>query len=338
MKKTIDIFCDIIDNFGDIGVVYRLSKELSKREYKVRIFTNKLFEVKKIIDGIDENLNFQLINGIEFYSIEEFYINFTAEVVIEAFAVDIPQKYIDILDENTKLIINLEYLSAEEWTEDCHLKNSFSPKSFIEKVFFMPGFTKNSGGLILDENYLKLVDDVKKNREKYFNVFFKSYGLKYSPNQYYVNVFTYDWNFKEFIKSLNDSENKYTFFVLDDKLNLAFEYGNNIEIYKIPYIDQNKFDTLLNLTDFNFVRGEESFVRAILSEIPFIWHIYPQEDNIHFDKLMAFLDNFKNYSFSNTSLYYDLFVNFNKKTDFTDNFIKVLKQENECFRNYKKYI
>ena len=43
--KNIDIFCEIIDNFGDIGVVYRLAKELKLRygsEVEVRVILNRM--------------------------------------------------------------------------------------------------------------------------------------------------------------------------------------------------------------------------------------------------------------------------------------------------------
>ena len=42
--------------------------------------------------------------------------------------------------------------------------------------------------------------------------------------------------------------------------------------------------------DLNLVRGEDSLVRALWAGLPFVWHIYPQDDNAHHDKLEAFLD------------------------------------------------
>ena len=42
--------------------------------------------------------------------------------------------------------------------------------------------------------------------------------------------------------------------------------------------------------DFNAVRGEDSLVRALWAGQAFVWHIYPQHDNAHHDKLGAFLD------------------------------------------------
>jgi uncharacterized repeat protein (TIGR03837 family) len=53
--------------------------------------------------------------------------------------------------------------------------------------------------------------------------------------------------------------------------------------------DQQGFDRLLWSCDFNIVRGEDSFLRAQWAAKPFIWHIYPQEDDYHLIKLRAFM-------------------------------------------------
>ena len=62
------------------------------------------------------------------------------------------------------------------------------------------------------------------------------------------------------------------------------------DVYQSPFVAQQDFDKLLNLADGAVIRGEDSFVRAQLAGKPFFWHIYPQEENIHLDKLHAFWD------------------------------------------------
>jgi len=57
----------------------------------------------------------------------------------------------------------------------------------------------------------------------------------------------------------------------------------------LPLFSQEDFDHLLWACDLNFVRGEDSLVRAIWANKPFVWHIYPQEDQAHATKLEAFL-------------------------------------------------
>ena len=60
----------------------------------------------------------------------------------------------------------------------------------------------------------------------------------------------------------------------------------------LPFIAQPMYDRLLWACDVNFVRGEDSFVRAQWAHRPFIWHIYPQDKNLHHVKLAAFLQRY----------------------------------------------
>jgi uncharacterized repeat protein (TIGR03837 family) len=62
-----------------------------------------------------------------------------------------------------------------------------------------------------------------------------------------------------------------------------------LSILYLPQLTQIDFDHLLWSCDLNFVRGEDSLVRAVWAGRPFIWQIYPQHDGVHMTKLDAFL-------------------------------------------------
>ena len=62
-----------------------------------------------------------------------------------------------------------------------------------------------------------------------------------------------------------------------------------LEVRFVPFVPQAAYDDLLWACDVNFVRGEDSFVRAQWAGRPFVWHIYPQADDAHRIKLDAFL-------------------------------------------------
>ena len=64
----------------------------------------------------------------------------------------------------------------------------------------------------------------------------------------------------------------------------------SVRLVKIPFVPQQDFDKLLHLADCAVIRGEDSFVRAQLAGKPFFWHIYPQDEHVHLDKLHAFWD------------------------------------------------
>ena len=57
----------------------------------------------------------------------------------------------------------------------------------------------------------------------------------------------------------------------------------------LPHMTQAEFDAELAQADLNFVRGEDSLVSALRAGKALVWHIYPQDDDAHITKLMAFL-------------------------------------------------
>jgi uncharacterized repeat protein (TIGR03837 family) len=63
-----------------------------------------------------------------------------------------------------------------------------------------------------------------------------------------------------------------------------------LSISWLPHLPQIDFDHLLWACDLNFVRGEDSLVRALWAGSPFVWQIYAQDDDAHHSKLGAFLD------------------------------------------------
>jgi uncharacterized repeat protein (TIGR03837 family) len=63
----------------------------------------------------------------------------------------------------------------------------------------------------------------------------------------------------------------------------------SLHVLVIPFMAQDDYDELLSLSDFNCVRGEDSFVRAQWAARPLLWHIYAQQEQIHLQKLDAFL-------------------------------------------------
>jgi uncharacterized repeat protein (TIGR03837 family) len=61
----------------------------------------------------------------------------------------------------------------------------------------------------------------------------------------------------------------------------------HLRVHVLPFVEQERYDQLLWACDVNFVRGEDSCVRAQWAAKPFIWQIYPQHDGVHLAKLEA---------------------------------------------------
>ncbi|MDO5788090.1 MAG: elongation factor P maturation arginine rhamnosyltransferase EarP [Fusobacterium sp.] len=309
--KTLDIFCEIIDNYGDIGVVYRTAKELQKifPESKIRVFLNRLDEFKKINSQVID-LPSQNIDGIEYITFDYLRDNanklLTAQVIIEAFGCQIPEEYIKIAYDNSELLINLEYLSAEDWIEDFHLQSSPLGRGKLKKVFFMPGFTEKSGGVIADSNYLERIQKVLENKEFYEKKYLSD--IEDRENKIVGTLFSYEKNFTPLLEDLKKLDKDVVILAMGEKTqdslrkifkNFSIEdfrnslkYGK-IEIRFLNFLNQEEYEELINIVDFNFVRGEDSFIRAVLTGKPYMWHIYCQEEYAHMDKIEGFLDKYR---------------------------------------------
>ena len=308
--NSIDIFCEIIDNFGDIGVVYRISKELKKifQNVRIRIVLNRLEEFKAINKKVKDT-DYQEIDGLicvtEKYVKENIETFGVSDVFIEAFGCNVPEEYVKAAKENSKLWINLEYLSGEKWIEDFHLCESLIDSKTLKKIFFMPGFSEKSGGVIIDSGFLERMKYGKENRDEVFKKYFKDFDLK---DKFIGTVFSYEKNFENLLETLKNYEKETVLLLMGEKTqksfseilkkNLIEDYGNIVKYGKITMIysdffSQEEYEEIISASDFNFTRGEDSFVRGIILGKPFMWHIYLQEEKAHMDKIKAFTERFK---------------------------------------------
>ena len=294
-----DIFCQIVDNYGDAGVCWRLARSLtSLHGQDVRIFCDDLPTLKLLASGVDPEIK----RRIDIQPWEASHHNSrhpveTPDVVIEAFGCDLPARYLAglLIAPKKPIIINLEYLSAEPWIVDFHQKAS--PQAHgIPKYFFFPGFQKNAGGILIDpipQESSLTEQSIPENLEASWKLL--------QPNTKRISVFCYPG--VPLQKWLEDLA------TLDENFDIVLTHGqreqlqfssthptkplalpDSIQLISIPFVSQDDYDWVLSQCDFNIVRGEDSFVRAQLAGKPFIWHIYPQEDGAHQTKLAAFLD------------------------------------------------
>ena len=308
--NSIDIFCEIIDNFGDIGVVYRISKELKKifQNVRIRIVLNRLEEFKAINKKVKDT-DYQEIDDLicvtEKYVKENIETFGVSDVFIEAFGCNVPEEYVKAAKENSKLWINLEYLSGEKWIEDFHLCESLIDSKTLKKIFFMPGFSEKSGGVIIDSGFLERMKFGKENRDEVFKKYFKDFDLK---DKFIGTVFSYEKNFENLLETLKNYKKETVLLLMGEKTqksfseilkkNLTEDYGNIVKYGKITMIysdffSQEEYEEIISASDFNFTRGEDSFVRGIILGKPFMWHIYLQEEKAHMDKIKAFTERFK---------------------------------------------
>ncbi|MBS1142799.1 MAG: earP [Proteobacteria bacterium] len=292
MQLHWDIFCRVIDNFGDIGVCWRLARQLvAEHGRKVRLWVDDLSSLAPLCPSVDSSRSAQVSHGVEICLwTEDFAVDRVADVVIEAFACDLPETYLAAMCQSaTKPCwINLEYLTAESWAEDCQGMASPHPALPLVKYFFFPGFSARTGGLLREEGLLA-------ERERYVSSVSDLRPLE-------ISLFCYDSApVGALLDALRDTTIPTVCHVPPGKplAAVAAHLGGNgpwrvgmADIQPVPFVPIDDFDRLLWRCDINFIRGEDSFVRAQWAGKPFIWHVYPQDDGAHLGKLEAFLTTY----------------------------------------------
>ncbi len=308
MRVTWDIFCRVIDNFGDIGVTWRLAKQLNQEQgFAVRLWVDDLSAFHAICSAVVVTAEQQVVAGVEVCLWRDTAVAVLAgecaDVVIEAFACQLPDDYIALMRARQKVLwLNLEYLTAEPWSAECHALPSMQGGG-LHKYFFFPGFTENTGGLLREANLLAQRDAFiacERSQAEYL----ADLGVKQQSGERLISLFAYaNPALPSLLKALSQDVRTNRLLVLpgplrsavaqclaEENLQVGQEYQQGSLIVQVlPYIQQGHFDKLLWCCDLNFVRGEDSFVRAQWAGKPFVWHIYPQDDDAHLDKLEAFL-------------------------------------------------
>lgn len=283
-----DIFCAVVDNYGDAGVCWRLARQLAAEYgWRVRLWIDDLAPVRQLAP--DHAAGPVEVRAWPTPWPAPWLAADTADVVIEAFACALPPAYIGAMATRTRpsVWLNLEYLSAESWVAGCHGLSSPDPRLPLVKQFFFPGFDPRTGGLLRERNY----DERRKAFDE--SAFRAEFGLPpRSTDELTISLFSYpNPALPELMRAWAAS--KHPIRLLrpgsSETVPLGGNRTGNLSAHPLPFLPQSRYDELLWACDLNFVRGEDSFVRAQWAAKPFVWHIYPQADDAHMAKLDAFL-------------------------------------------------
>ena len=302
-----DVFCRVVDNFGDVAVALRLARCLAREHGKaVRLFLDDLTVLARLRPEADPARARQEIDGIAVWrwdaGLFEGGAIEVADVVVETFGCDTPEPYVRAmaaLDPHPRWI-NLEYLSAEEWVEGSHGLPSPHPRyAPLTRHFFFPGFTARTGGLLREKDLLARRDAFQADREAQAAFWRLLTGAVPPEGALKVSLFGYAGAPYEPLLTALTRHAGPVWVVAPEGVAAAavtaWLRGNppgergGVQALAVPFVDQGRYDELLWACDLNFVRGEDSFVRAQWAARPFVWHIYPTDDNAHWVKLAAFL-------------------------------------------------
>ncbi|VVQ30973.1 hypothetical protein PS943_02109 [Pseudomonas fluorescens] len=311
MKARWDIFCAVVDNFGDIGVTWRLARQLvAEHSMTVRLWVDDLRAFERLCPEIDINASQQWQQGVEVRQwTADWQPTEAADVVIAAFACQLPSAYMEAMAEREKppLWMNLDYLSAEDWIVGCHGLPSVKYKN-VQKFFFFPGFQKGTGGLLRESGLLERRQQFQQNPEAQ-REFLQGLGIDRAQGAQLISLFAYENNgLASWLQAMAADSTPTHLLVpegrilgdverwlgVDGLVAGALHVRGELTVQVLPFVRQDQYDHLLWCCDFNAVRGEDSFVRAQWAGRPLLWHIYQQDEDIHLDKLDAFLALYTN--------------------------------------------
>lgn len=298
-----DIFCRVIDNFGDIGVTWRLVRQLQREhQWSIRLWVDDLKSFQRLEPGIKATQALQNLADVE-------VVHWTdpapalapRPIAIASFSCELPPAYLAQMHECECLWVNLEYLSAEKWVEGCHGLPSLRSDG-LSAHFFFPGFTPQTGGLLRESNLLTQREAWLKDPEQQYR-FIQDLGVPEAALAAWrpggqaeqqgrlISLFCYPQAPMAPLVEVLSKDHQASVLLVPEGVapDLTAGIYGALHIVKTPFVSQEHYDKVLWCADLNFVRGEDSIMRALWAGKPFVWHIYPQSEQTHLKKLEAWL-------------------------------------------------
>lgn len=301
-----DLFCHVVDNFGDIGVAWRLARQLAHEHgCVVRLFVDDLNTFAAICPQIQPRMGQQTIDSVSILPWSRQQQLDPGDVVVEMFGCHLLPGFVERiqrLGSQRVRWVNLEHLSAEAWVEGSHLRPSPQPGG-IDKLFFFPGFDASTGGLLRESDLLARRAAWER-LPSARRIALRSLGLP-PPPEHALTVLLFSYaraGAAGWLQAMAQASRPTTLWIcpgpmraeVDEWLHMQLATGQStvrgsLTLCALPFVPQERFDELLWSADACVVRGEDTFVRAQWAARPMVWHAYPQHDHAHLDKIEAFL-------------------------------------------------
>jgi uncharacterized repeat protein (TIGR03837 family) len=301
-----DLFCSVVDNLGDIGVCWRLARQVAAEHASgVRLWVDDLATFRRLAPMLDADATVQKLGDIEvcawktpFPAVEP------ADIVVETFGCELPAVYVEAMAGRPRapVWINLEYLSAENWVDGCHGLPSPHPRLPLVKYYFFPGFTARTGGVLIEQGLTRQRQAFQQDAAAKRQFLDRLGVLAETQGEMLASLFCYPQAPLDVLLETIAAGSQPTKVISFDGTPGARALGafgadgkrrrGALAGKILPFLSQDDYDRVLWACDWNFVRGEDSFVRAQLAGRPLVWQAYPQSGNAHGIKLQAFLERF----------------------------------------------
>jgi len=310
-QKHWDIFCRVVDNYGDAGVAWRLARQLAREHaIGVRLYIDDRAALARIAPSGERGVEVRDWQGPHgLWNVD----TDCADVVIEAFGCGLPSAYLDAMQARRVQPpwINLEYLSAEGWVDEHHALPSPQAQRALTRHFYFPGFTPRSGGLLREAGLFAqrdaFVADTPHGAAARAALWHALDVAAPDPDALVVSMFCYDdAGLASLLSAWADATLRVACIVPEGVADALIDAwtgvpmraaGASVEcgslrLSRARFAAQDTYDRLLWSCHLNFVRGEDSFVRAQWAGRPLIWNIYKQQGQSHLRKLKAFVSRY----------------------------------------------
>lgn len=286
-----DIFCRVIDNFGDVGVCWRLAADLADRGLQVRLMLDDSRALAWMAPQGHPSV--QVLPWTEDHNEANPFA--PADVVIEAFGCDPPAAYVRAMARqswqeghggSSPFWLNLEYLSAEDYVERSHGLPSPQANG-LTKWFFYPGFTSRTGGLLRECDLA--ARQAAFDRDRWLGI----HHIHRRPGERLVSLFCYANPGLPALMQALAAQPTLVLLTPGAAQAAAPHAPPGLRVQSLPWLTQQHYDHLLWACDLNFVRGEDSLVRALWAGKPWVWQAYPQQGGVHHVKVQALLDRWQ---------------------------------------------
>ena len=311
-RKRWDIFCKVVDNFGDAGVAWRLARILAAEHgLAVTLWIDALEPLARMAPAIAIDREEQSVDGVTVRrQAQPMPLPAPADVVVDAFVGGLPPRYVDAmaLRMPPPRWFQLEYLALEPGLDSHHGLPSPHPRLPLARTFWFPGFTARTGGLLRERGLLAARDAFAADAPAQ-RLLWSSLGVAPpGADEMRISMFCYpqaplDALFAAWRNGAVGVTCVVPSGVASDALARFAQatpsrprtqplVSGRLTLASVPFVAQDAYDRLLWSCDVNFVRGEDSFVRAQWAARPFAWHAYPQADSAHAAKIAAFVDRY----------------------------------------------
>ena len=255
------IFCRVIDNFGDAGVTWRLSKRLRDLGLPVTLVIDAVDVLARLVHDLDPAATDALVRGIRIADWDAFEAEVSAgdlsriggvwpSLVFETFGCRLPDAVeAGLCDGRTRLWVILIEDGLDEARrafDAAAWRRAHGARDGLRTLFFF-AYPVNA----ID----RLAAGLRAAGEPL--------NLMLAPGE------------------------------ASDMLERALKGDARFNVVRLPFVPQEEFDDILRAVDGAVIRGEDSFVRAQLAGTPLLWATYPTEDKAHEIKLDAWLARFR---------------------------------------------